>query len=300
MTHWRRGPWDGDLSSRVLSVSAGAGAPAEDSRAWSSLALADGQRCAPAQRGARCRRWRAAAPVGHRSSTHCAHTSQLQGLPSGPAPGNERSSRSSSALPSPFFSNKRRCARTTGPAEATLPASVTKRVGTYNHQLGAFDRAFGGNHRELRRRSVHPPQLSHTRTGSHSNVSPVSTAPDQSVRIPARGRPSRPGLAYPPGIEHRAHGRLRGRDWLPRRCRGGSRRMTWPVPRQPAMRGPGGRTEAASVLALTRQPRKTLAAARPCGRAAIRSVPQLLCGGAVASALLPDRRLAVSYQASPA
>lgn len=92
--------------------------------------------------------------------------------------------------PLPSLSNKRRCVRTTGPAEATLPASVTNRVGTYNHQLGAPDRAFGGNHRELCQRSAHPPQVRDTGTGCRSNVSTVSTAPDQSVRIPARGRPS--------------------------------------------------------------------------------------------------------------
>jgi hypothetical protein len=92
--------------------------------------------------------------------------------------------------PLPSLSNKRRCARTTGPAEATLPASVTKQVGTYNHYLGVPHWAFGWNHRELWQRSAHPQQVRHIGTGSHSNVFAVSTAPDQSVRIPAGGRPS--------------------------------------------------------------------------------------------------------------
>ncbi len=52
-------------------------------------------------------------------------------------------------------------ARADRAAEAPLPASVTKRVGTYNHQLGAADRAFTRNHPELCQSRVHALELRH-------------------------------------------------------------------------------------------------------------------------------------------
>lgn len=116
---------------------------------------------------------------------------------------------------------------------------------------------------------------------------PVDACPGPDWCISAWNRTSR---ARAPGV-----GATGGRT-------GTGREQAHDLDRSPPARnaGPSGGTEAASVLVLTRQPRTTLAAERPCGRAVIRSVPQLLCGRAVASALLHDRRLAVSYQASPA
>jgi hypothetical protein len=52
-------------------------------------------------------------------------------------------------------------ARADRAAETPLPASVTKRVGTYNHQLGGADWAFTRNHPELCQSRVQPLELRH-------------------------------------------------------------------------------------------------------------------------------------------
>jgi hypothetical protein len=60
-------------------------------------------------------------------------------------------------LPSATFA----AARADRAAEAPLPASVTKRVETYNHQLGAVDWAFTRNHPQLCQSSICPLQVRH-------------------------------------------------------------------------------------------------------------------------------------------
>jgi len=61
-------------------------------------------------------------------------------------------------------------------AEATLTASVTKRVGTYNHQLACLHRAFTGNHPELWQRSAHPLRRRHSGATPCSQTSSLLTS----------------------------------------------------------------------------------------------------------------------------
>ena len=119
--HGRYGHRQTRLAARSPGSLPGVTGPAEGSGTGPTLTLADAQRSTAqrtspsAARKAGSRRLRTAVSVGHRSSTHCAHTSQLQ-EPPGPAPGNERLGRSSSgphlSLQPP--SNDRRRTRSTG------------------------------------------------------------------------------------------------------------------------------------------------------------------------------------------
>src|SRR5215469_14193697 len=111
-------------------------------------------------------------------------------------------------LPLPSLSNDRCCTGRQG-GRGPSPASVTKRVWTYNHQLGGRDRAFTRNHPELCQRWAHPLRLRHRPMA----VANPWNAGTPSIRHPARAHRTirtrqreypDPGRDSPPGRSTRA------------------------------------------------------------------------------------------------